>query len=80
VDAAQDAASTTQREEQGDTAVEAPRTGWARTRIGQCPKCGEDRLVERVGAVWFCNVCSYSWQVREDGVPDAETGTWSKSL
>jgi hypothetical protein len=54
--------------------------GWVRTRIRRCPKCGEDRLVERVGAVWFCNVCSHSWQERVDGVPDAETGTWSKRL
>jgi ribosomal protein L37AE/L43A len=27
-----------------------------------CPHCHEDRLVERIGAHWFCQVCAKTWR------------------
>lgn len=23
-----------------------------------CPRCGETRMIERIGFVWFCSVCA----------------------
>ena len=31
-----------------------------------CPKCGEYRLVERIGAQWFCQVCATAWPARNE--------------
>lgn len=28
----------------------------------QCPWCGEGRILERVGGVWICFVCSRTWR------------------
>ena len=33
----------------------------------RCPWCGEQRLVERVGGVWYCAVCALSWTVSVAG-------------
>ncbi len=27
----------------------------------RCPYCKEDRLIERLGAQWFCQVCAKTW-------------------
>jgi ribosomal protein L37AE/L43A len=31
----------------------------------RCPHCAEDRLIERVGATWFCQVCAKTWRASE---------------
>ncbi len=28
-----------------------------------CPCCGEERLVEQIGFVWFCQVCAKTFKV-----------------
>lgn len=41
------------------------RSNWARATDPrpelECPRCGDDRQTERIGAQLFCNVCSLSW-------------------
>lgn len=27
----------------------------------RCPKCGEERQIERIGRDWFCAVCAHHW-------------------
>lgn len=27
-----------------------------------CPSCGESRIIEQIGAVWHCFVCSTTWK------------------
>ena len=27
-----------------------------------CPYCKEDRLLERIGDQWFCQVCAKTWR------------------
>lgn len=28
----------------------------------RCPGCGETRLVEKIGRVYFCSVCAAEWE------------------
>lgn len=45
-----------------------PRKG-SRNRPGAwsempaCPKCGDERQVERVNHEWVCNCCDHTWPV-----------------
>jgi len=34
------------------------------TKDTRCPHCGEDRMIEKIGTDWFCNVCAYSWKAK----------------
>lgn len=34
-----------------------------------CPHCNEDRLVERIGHQWFCQVCSKTWRAIDEQKP-----------
>jgi len=29
----------------------------------RCPGCGEERLVEEIAKIWFCQVCAKTWVV-----------------
>ena len=51
------------------TAMYAARSPWHSgnkpsepLRSPECPKCGECRLIERIGAGWFCQVCATAWR------------------
>src|SRR5262249_4229110 len=60
----------------GGTRSELPGTGAAcvEASVGdeppRCPRCGEDRLLERLGRRWVCLVCAFDWPADvSDGDP-----------
>ena len=51
-------------------------------RHPRCPKCGEDRLVERAGRGWFCVVCAHDWRLKgeTDRPPGGSEGSGSNRV
>jgi len=47
------------------------RSGWPAGAL-RCPRCAEDRLVERVGHQGFCAVCGFVWKPATGTDDDAD--------
>jgi ribosomal protein S27AE len=34
--------------------------------VRPCPRCGEERLIERLGPRWLCAVCAFDWLAEDE--------------